>query len=127
MTYIFDNDITPKHAEVLRMYKVDVRTVRLEFGPDAKDEDFIPLVGQRGWVLISGDKHMRTKPAEAMALKAASVTALFFGPFWQRLGFKEQAAWLLRHWDRIDAQVKDLSPGSSAKVQQNSKVVPYPE
>src|SRR2546428_14161268 len=83
----------------------------------ALDPNSVPLVGERGWVLVSGDRRMRTKPAEASALKAAGVTALFLGPFWRKIGIKEQAAWLLGHWNKIDAQLKELSSGSSAKIQ----------
>lgn len=106
------------------MYEVDARTVRKEFGEDAKDVDFIPIIGQRRWILVSGDKHMRTKPAEAVALKAHNVTALFLGRFWSKLSFKAQAAWLLRYWDRIDQGATNLAPGSSAMIQQNGAVKP---
>lgn len=29
------------------------------------DVDWIPIVGDRGWVMITNDRHLRTRPAEA--------------------------------------------------------------
>ncbi|MDQ7839473.1 MAG: hypothetical protein RDU83_00425 [bacterium] len=122
MTYLFDNDISPKHADVLRLYGVVTRTVRSEFGQDAKDRDFIPQLQGSGWVIVSGDRHITTRPPEARALRASGVTALFLGPFWRKLSLKEQAAWLLRNWDKIDKTTTSYRQGTIARVKQNGNI-----
>jgi hypothetical protein len=38
------------------------------FAQDTIDEDIFPVVAERGWVLITQDRRIRTRPAERLAL-----------------------------------------------------------
>lgn len=52
-----------------------VRLERAEFGEGAKDVDWLPPVGRRGWILITKDKNIRKRPLEMRALLGANVRA----------------------------------------------------
>jgi len=43
------------------------------FPDDADDETWISVVGQRGWVVLTKDKAIRTRPVELQAVMAANV------------------------------------------------------
>jgi hypothetical protein len=45
------------------------------FGSGTKDVDWLPIVGARGWVLITKDKNIRKREIELRALRAAGVRA----------------------------------------------------
>jgi len=48
------------------------------FRHDTPDTDWLPRIGQAGWLAISRDKKIRTRPAERQALIDASVGAFIF-------------------------------------------------
>lgn len=43
------------------------------FLPDAKDEDWLTSVGQRGWIVLTKDDRIRYRATERAALKKAGV------------------------------------------------------
>ena len=43
------------------------------FPQDAKDADWLPDVGARGWVVLTKDKRIRKRPDELAAVRAACV------------------------------------------------------
>jgi hypothetical protein len=45
------------------------------FGPDTPDEEWLRLVGQKGWTAITHDKGIGRKPNELAALREANVRA----------------------------------------------------
>jgi|SRR2546422_1054582 len=45
------------------------------FAPEAPDETWLTVVGQRGWVVVTKDKAIRYRGAELAALRAARVGA----------------------------------------------------
>lgn len=90
-TFFFDNNLSPSYARMLRALDVDARALREEFPRNTDDVDWLPEIGRRGWVLITHDRSIRTRPAEARALRASVVTAIFLGRFWRTTGRWEQA------------------------------------
>ncbi len=45
------------------------------FAPGAKDTEWLPEVGRRGWVVLTKDHHIRTRQSELVALLSAGVAA----------------------------------------------------
>lgn len=45
------------------------------FPQNAADEDWLPLVGARGWIVLSKDKRLRKVPLQREALVSAGVRA----------------------------------------------------
>jgi hypothetical protein len=80
------------------------------FPIEAEDVDWLPVVGQKGWVLISKDKAIRRNPLERAALLNANVRSFFLtggnltGPEMAAIPF---IATVTR------TEVKIIAPGSS--------------
>jgi hypothetical protein len=110
-TYLFDADISPRVAEIMRLLEFDVRALREEFGPDVKDIEFIPQLKDRGWIFVTGDRAMRRRGSpEARALVENRVTGLFLDNFWDHMTLRQQAAWMVQYWGRVDDIVQGLTP-----------------
>ncbi len=119
MTYLFDNCISYRFAHMLATLGVDAKALRDVFPAYIKDVDFIPQLRGQGWVLITTDRHMKTRQIEAAALQASGVTALFLGRFYSKLSFWQQARWLITHWSEITDFADRVSAGTVAEIQQN--------
>jgi hypothetical protein len=74
------------------------------------DPDWLPIVGQRGLVLLTRDNKIRTKPAELQAYKDHRIRAFFL------TGKKDLTRWekldlLVRQWEKIEAAIKKVGKG----------------
>jgi hypothetical protein len=74
------------------------------------DPDWMPLVAQRGLVVICRDRHIRTKPAELEAFRAHDLRA-----FWIA-GKRDLSNWdslvrLVRRWPDIEEVLRLRGPG----------------
>ena len=125
MKYIFDNNISPKFAHMLRALDCDVAALREEFPANITDPDFLTAIAGRAAVFVTGDRKMTTRPHELAALKASGVTALFLGPFWSKLGFWKQAAWLVHRWPALDSFSNVVARGTFAEISQGGKCRPF--
>lgn len=114
--FSFDNNLSPHFARMLQALDVDVRALRDEFPQDTDDTVWLPEIGRRGWVLVTYDRGITTRPAEARALKDNSVTALILGRFWRTLRRWDQAVWLITNWPRIEAFVAQHPRGTVAEL-----------
>lgn len=96
MTYICDYDIGRKVPEALRILGKDVLTFRDHFPQDTQDDVWLPIVGQRGWFVITKDDRQRKKAAERAALmehKIGCFTLVAHGGT-----VDVMLAMLLQHW-----------------------------
>jgi hypothetical protein len=121
---MFDNDISPKFAEMLRPLGVDVVSLREKMPASTKDPDFLGDLVSKFLidVFISNNTGQRTNIVEAALLKSSGVTSLYFMPFWSGLGFWSQAGWLVNKWNMIDGYAKTTTQGSCADIQQNGRM-----
>lgn len=76
----------------------------------ALDTEWIPAVAQRGLVVISRDKKLRTKPVEILALWEHGLRVFNIG------GKKDLSTWewlvrVVRHWQRMERIVADRPTG----------------
>ena len=74
LTFFLDYQIG-RHivADALRAAGATVEVHIDHFPQDASDVEWIPEVGQRGWVLITKDQHIRRNPLERAAYQAAAL------------------------------------------------------
>lgn len=124
MIFLFDNNFSPRLVRVLQALGVDARAFRDEFQPDTKDEEYLRAIRDSEWVLLTADKHILTRRAEARALKESGVTALIFKAFWPKMCLWPQAHWLTKHWMQIDVFAESALSGTCAEVQQSGKNMP---
>jgi hypothetical protein len=62
-------------AAALRSAGCTVEIHDQHFAPDAKDTEWLPEVGRRGWAVLTKDHHIRTRQSELVALLKAGVAA----------------------------------------------------
>ena len=125
MNYLFDNCISPKMADMLRALGEDTHALREDFPQDIEDIPlFTQLHGQK-LVLVSTDTSQRTREHEARALKQAGITAIYFGPFFQKMKLWGQAIWLVTKWEKIKGVAENVVMGSVFEIKQNGSALFY--
>jgi hypothetical protein len=75
----------------------------------AKDQDWLPVVGRAGLVVLTRDKRIRTRPLERQALLDHGVRACFQTTGGQLTLFQQLQLWL-RWWNEIE-KLADEEPG----------------
>jgi len=68
-----DRSIPRGVADALKLVRDDVRWLEDEFPHDAPEALWLAEIGERGWVVVSRDKKIRTRPGERQALTEAGV------------------------------------------------------
>jgi hypothetical protein len=119
VTFFFDNNFSDAIPRILAELDVEASHLRDHFDGHAKDVDWIPIVGSRGWVLLTADEAIRRVPIEAQALRDAQIVTFFFGKWYLRRKKWDQVLWILKHWPEIDRRAREARPGESFLV--NSK------
>jgi len=59
-----DRSIPRGVAEAVRRMREDVIWLEDEFRHDVPDEEWLAVAGQRGWLVITHDRKIRTRPGE---------------------------------------------------------------
>lgn len=120
MRLAFDEHLPPAMARIFKdlanqrgIQKLSVGLIiemAKDYAPAPTDHDFIrrndaPWVKRfaaaGGEVIISGDKRMRSDPAERTALVQAKQVVFFFDPAWNNLEFCDKCAMLLHWWPTV--------------------------
>jgi|SRR6266508_3754265 len=68
-----DRSIPKGVADALKTVREDVRWLEDEFNHDAKETEWLPEIGRRGWLVITRDKRIRSRPGERQTLLDAGV------------------------------------------------------
>ncbi len=76
---------------------------------ETPDSEWLPVVGDAGWIAISRNKRIRHNPIENRLLRSHGVRAIFLTSraemtSWNRLVL------IVRHWDAIEASVDEAGP-----------------
>ena len=111
---------------MLRALGEDAVALREEFPENVKDVPLLGSIKGRGLIFISTDLKQLTREREARALKQAGNTAIFFGPFFEKMLFWDQAVWIVRRWPRIKGFAEGVAPGTVAEIKQNGTALIYP-
>jgi predicted nuclease of predicted toxin-antitoxin system len=56
MTLFIDNDMSPALAATLRALGIDARALRECFSAGAPDTEWLPIAGERGWIVCTADR-----------------------------------------------------------------------
>lgn len=69
VTYVVDENLLRLGAGLVAVRKDTARFGRAPIDDilplGILDTDWIPIVGRRGWIVITNDRHLRTRPVEA--------------------------------------------------------------
>ena len=99
MSFMFDNNLSQKIVRGLREFGEDVLHIKDEFPEGILDEDWLPIVGEKQWFVLTRDDRLRTRPLEKSLLKENKVGCFV-------LAGKNLKAWdlvvqVVRNWARI--------------------------
>lgn len=122
MTFFFDNTFPPQLAKILNILGVDAHHLQEDFSPDTPDVDWLPTVGKRGWVVITGDRRISKKPPERKALQEANVIAVFMAKGFTSKKIFDLVASFIKWWPDIAHAVSRVKPGTSLEVGVNGKI-----
>jgi hypothetical protein len=111
---------------MLRALDVDIVALSEKFEAATPDIEIFNHLSGSDYVFISQDRRQLTRIAESTALRAAKISAMYFGPFWSRLGFWKQAEYIVKFWPAWDAALQILAPGTIVEAKQRGKLVSMP-
>lgn len=111
---------------MLRALDVQIDALRDVVDHDTPDTVLFELLSGSDYIFISQDRAQLTRVAEATALRAAGISALYFGPFWSGLGFWKQAQYLIKNWQEFDTVLRRLAKGSIVEAKLNGKLMTMP-
>ncbi len=121
MNYFFDNCISFRHVEMLKSLAVDAHALKDEFDQEIKDVPLFQALTGRDIVFVTQDSRQTTRQSEARELRKLGITCLWIEPFYSRLKFWDQAAWLVTRWPRIEGFAKGAAKGTYARIKQNGR------
>jgi predicted nuclease of predicted toxin-antitoxin system len=76
LVFFLDRSLGKKKvAQALRQAGAVVEVHADHFPSDARDEDWLQVVGSRGWIVLTKDERIRYRPNERRALLRAGVRA----------------------------------------------------
>ena len=122
MTFFFDNTFPPQLAEILRILGVDACHLQDSFPADTDDVEWLPVIGGKGWVVITGDRGISKKPAERRVLEEANVIAVFMAKGFTTKPIFELVSLFIRWWPEIERAVGRVKLGTALEVNPNGKV-----
>jgi hypothetical protein len=73
-----DRSIPRSVARALQMVRDDVEWLEPTFPHDATEEEWLRAIGERGWIAVTRDKKIRSRPGERRALIENKVGCFYF-------------------------------------------------
>lgn len=108
LAFFFDRNFPRPIARLIEHYEQQFVARHQDddgrFEIDTPDIDIIRALAAddgRVWVMITGDKHILTRPAERAVLVSSGVKYFCFGRAWFRMRTHEQAWRFLRVWPEV--------------------------
>jgi hypothetical protein len=76
LVFFTDRDLGKQFPEILRSGGLTVERHHDHFAPNASDETWLEAAGQRGWIALTHDRRIRSKPNELAAVMRYGVALL---------------------------------------------------
>ncbi|MGH3992160.1 MAG: hypothetical protein ACRDSN_06795 [Pseudonocardiaceae bacterium] len=102
--FFVDEDLSGLGIALMRLRRdviVGRRAPAIEVVPK-DDPDWIPIVAARGWVVITNDRHIRTRPGEADQARDTGLLCVCLRPMVKNATQWDFMMVLARHWPRVD-------------------------
>lgn len=121
MKFFLDNNLSFRIARALNVLSEhegdEVVALRDRFSPDVADVAWIPqLSTEGGWIIVSGDSNIRSKPAERQVFSRSKLTTFFLAKGWMNMTYWDQAYLLVRRWPQVRLEAQRLKPGSCLEI-----------
>jgi len=107
-------------ANALREHGFSVELLEDRFTSDAADEEWLPEIGELGWLILTKDDKIRRRPVERDALLRSGARA-FILPSGNMSG-KEMAATITKALPRIQRFVGKNQPPFIARISRSGDV-----
>jgi hypothetical protein len=131
VTYFLDNTFSPQFAASLRAFGHEI--LHLLEVPDfsnkgeTKDEEWMPYVGERGWITLTGDRRIATARRLREIFLAPNLTTFFMPKGYSNLKLWPQYQLLVRAWEQIAANAERAQRGDCFEVTEGAKVILMPK
>jgi hypothetical protein len=122
VTYFFDANISFKIVDALKAVGVDATHLRDHFDLAAPDEEWIPLVVAKGWIIVTVDHAIRAKAEVRKVLEGSRATTYFLTESFLDFQLLEQHAKITHVWVSIDKHRAKFRPGRLYFVRLNGKI-----
>ena len=124
MTFIFDNDISPRLALALQhlVENHQIIALRDQFKPDTPDIDWIPEIGRRKWILVSYDYNQRRRTNERQALQDHHVRAIYIRHGRNPRSHFDDAARIIKNWPKIERSAQNAPEGELVRLDAKDKI-----
>ena len=121
-TLFFDRDVGIRLPQALRLLRlpVDIEYHQNHFPGDAKDEEWMPAVGRRGWTLIGHDGQHHLVAAERSAILDYRIGCFYLWGNSARLWQKMRC--FLRGFEGVLEAVQDTDPPFVFKVREAGRL-----
>jgi len=112
VTFFFDNHHSPEIVKILREAGVDAVHLRDEFSDRGIDDViWIPEIGRRGWILVTGDLRIRRRKAEKVVFQRAGIVTFFLAQEYNNKSALNRIKWIVNQWEAIEAAVATAQQG----------------
>ncbi len=116
MKILLDENLPALLAESVQILARDepyeVHHVIPWLGAGTSDVNWIKAVGREGgWIAITNDHHIRTRPHEIAAWRQHGVIGFVLPKMFNQFPFWTKAAYLIRWWETIVASAAVAQPG----------------
>lgn len=103
-------DIFQKHLNLKEKNKIQVLSIKKQFGKGALDEDWIPLAGKEDAVVITQDLKIQRTRHQNELYKKHGLGVFFFKPPSKGYTFWEMVRQLIKRWPEIKKKTKSKRP-----------------
>lgn len=103
-------DIFQQHLNTNEKMQFQVLSIKQVFGKGAKDEDWIPVVGKEGGIVLTQDLRIQTTRHQNELYKKHGLGVFFFKPLTGGYTFWEMVEKLVKHWPEIKKKSADKRP-----------------
>jgi len=123
---LIDENLSPVLAKALNALfagEHEVEHVRIKFGPDVTDADWIRRLSEDGhWIVISGDAKIAKRKAEQAAFRNSRLIGFFLAPALNGAKVTKQMQRLLALWDDIEVIANRVASGSMYELPIKGKI-----
>jgi len=121
MIYFIDENLSPRLLEGIEVDGIAISFVPLRsvYPANTKDPEWIPEVGDKGWVVLSRDAKMAQFRVHRPALEEHKVTIVFLPKSLFNKTIIEQKAWISLTFHKIHNFVSALAEPSAIQVSSN--------
>ena len=124
MTYFFDENISHRHANMLRALREDVVHISKARGFRRSEPDtvWMPKVAAEGWIAVTLDVSIQRIAVERLVRAKSGLRVVFLAEGFRNKSFFEQAKFLVNHWEALKNATERAKPGECFRVAVRGRV-----